>query len=270
MSKYLNPELIRRAFERLSSRNIAGKVHLERTSVLMYFLSFDATCKHFNVNNLDLNPETLEGKHNRKQLELEFTKLVLVGNTHDGLKQVIELGKIDEAGNSPEKRISSNFLTVPLKKASGQVEPYYYPRRPKAPVLKMGPAATGKKWGVGYHDSWMSNFLALQTSIKSATPSLDLAVFVCRDCALDDGVNDLANALGDQLEKRFTKDMASFWVSRIVKERVLARHIDAPFVSHYSSFLGTHKAAAPAKRYEQMNKSELIERIRQLESMLKV
>lgn len=268
MSKYLNPEVVCRAFERLSSRNIGGKVHLERTSVLMYFLSVDATCQHFGASCLDLNPDSSEGKYNRKQVEIEFTKLVLVESAHDGLKQVNELGKIDIDGTSPEKRISSNFLTVPLKKASSQMEPYYYPRRPKAPVLKMGPSATGKKWGVGYHDEWTTNFLTLLASIKSSTPLLDLALFVCRNCAFDDGVSDIFPALGAQLEKRFTKDMADFWISRIGKERVLALRIDVPFVDHYLSFARYHKGVTTFKRYDQMKKTELIGRIHQLESMM--
>lgn len=269
MSKYLSPELVCKAFKRLSSRNITGKVHLERTSVLMYFLSVDATCKYLGVCDLDLNPDSLEGKNNRKQVELEFTRLVLVGNSHEGLKQVIELGKIDKAGISPEKRISSNFFTVPLKKASDQIKPYSYPRRPNAPVLKMGLTATGKKWGVGYHDDCMSNLLVILTAIKSSTPLLDLAVFVCKDCIFSDDFHDLVPALGDQLEKRFTKKMADLWVSRIEKEKVLARHIDIPFVDHYLSFASFYKESpATANCYKKMKKSELINRIHQLESML--
>lgn len=269
MSKYINKELICKAFERLSSRNTTGKSHLERTSALMYFLSVDASFKHFGVSSLDLNPESLEGKNSRKQVELEFTRLVLVGNTHDGVKQVVELGKIDEGGTHPEKRISSNFLTVPLKKASDQTALYYYPRRPKAPLFKMGFAATGKQWGIGYHDNWMSNFLVMLSTIKSPTPSSDLAVFVCRDCTLDDGVVDLFSALGEQLKKRFTKNMADFWIQRIEKEKILARYIEVPFADHHEPFASFYRqGAALVKRYEQMKKSELIDRIHQLESML--
>lgn len=269
MAKYLNPELVCKSFERLSSRITTGKSHLERTSVIMVFLAVDAACKNLDVENLDLNPATLAGRNTRKSVELEFTKLVLVGNTHGAIKQVIELGKIDEDGTSPEKRISSNFLTVPLKKASDQTVPYFYPRRPKAPLLKMGPAATGQKWGIDYHDDWTSNFLVMLSTIKSPTPSLDLAVFVCRDCPIDDGAGDLFSALEDELKKRFTKKMAEFWVNRMEKEKVMARCVETPFVDHYVSFAVSYKQGiTAAKRYEQMKKAELIKRIYQLESML--
>ena len=269
MAKYLSQELVCKSFERLSSRNTTGKTHMERTSALMYFLSVDAAFKHVGGSSLDLNPESLDGKNNRKQVELEFVRLVLVGNSHGGVRQVTELGKIDEAGTHPEKRISSNFLTVPLKKASNQATPFYYPSRPKCPLFKMGLAATGKQWGLSFHDDWMSNFLAIQTTIKGSTPSLDLAVFVCRDCAIDDGVADIFTALEEQLEKRFTKNLADFWIQRIEKEKVMARGVDDPFADHHAPFASFYKQApAPVKRYEQMKKSELIGRIHQLESML--
>lgn len=78
---------------------------------------------NFDVADLDLNPDSLEGKDNRKQVEVEYTKTDLLEKTRDDFKQVTELGKIDVGGTTPEKRISSNFFTVPLKKASGQKEP---------------------------------------------------------------------------------------------------------------------------------------------------
>lgn len=269
MPKYLNKDMVCKSFERLSSRYTTGKSHLERTSALMYFLSVDAAFKHFGGRTLDLNPECLGGKNSRKQVELEFTRLVLVGNTPNGIQQVIELGKIDEAGTPPEKRISSNFLTVPLKKASTQAAPYYYPSRPKAPLFKMGIAATGAQWGISYHDNWKSNFLLMLSSIKGSTPLLDLAVFVCRDSTLNDEAVDLFSALEAQLKKRFTKNMADFWVLQIEKEKVLARCVGALFTDHHEQFANFYQhPPTPVKRYEQMKKSELIDRIHQLESML--
>lgn len=269
MAIYFSQELVCKSFERLSSRNTTGKTHMERTSALMYFLSVDAAFKHFEVSSLDLNPDSLEGKNNRKQVEIEFTRLVLVGNSHGRVRQVTELGRIEEAGTHPEKRISSNFLTVPLKKASNQTPPFYYPNRPKHPLFKMGLAATGKKWGVSFHDNWMSNFLAILTTIKGSTPSLDLAVFVCRDCAIDDGAANIFTALEEQLKKRFTRNLADFWIQRIEKEKVMARGVGAPFADHHVPFASFYKQApAPVKQYGQMKKSELIDRIHQLESML--
>ncbi len=269
MAKYLNQELVCKSFERLSSRNKTGKSHMERTSALMYFLSVDAAFKHFDVSILDLNPDSLDGKINRKQVELEFTRLVLVGNSHGGVKQVTELGRIEEAGTHPEKRISSNFLTVPLKKASNQTTPFYYPNRPKHPLFKMGLAATGKQWGVSFHENWMSNFLAILTTIKGSTPSLDLAVFVCRDCAIDDGAADIFTALEEQLKKRFTRNLADFWILRIEKEKAMPRGVEVSFSDHHAPFASFYKqASASVKQYEQMKKSELIDRIHQLESML--
>jgi hypothetical protein len=115
----------------------------------------------------------------------------------------------------------------------------------------------------------MSNFLAIQTTIKGSTPSLDLAVFVCRDCAIDDESADIFSALEEQLKKRFTSNLADFWIQRIKKEKVMPRGVVAPFADHHAPFASFYKpTTAPVKRYEQMKKSELIDRIHQLESML--
>jgi hypothetical protein len=269
MTKYLSTDMVCRSFKRLSSRKKVGKTHLERTSVLMYFLAFDAACKFFDVADLDLNPDSLEGKDNRKQVEVEYTKLTLLEKTRDDFKQVTELGKIDVGGTTPEKRISSNFFTVPLKKASGQKEPYFYPKRPAAPLLKMGPAATGKKWGITHSDDWASNLPVLISEIKEPTPFLDLALFVCRDCGFDDKFNDGISAISDQLQKRFTKNLADFWVARIEKEKVLARHMDSPFADHHSFFAKSYAVdASGTNGYDKMKKGELIERITYLEEIL--
>lgn len=271
MTKYLSHELVGRSFERLSSRNIGGKTHMERTSALMYFLAVDAALRHFELTSLDLNPDSLEGRNSRKQVELEFIRLVLVGNSQGGVRQVTELGKIEEAGTHPEKRISSNFLTVPLKKASDQAEPFYYPNRPKCPLFKMGLAATGKKWGLSYHENWMQNFLSILTTIRGSTPTLDLAVFVSRDCVIEDSVADVFTALKQQLSKRFTSNLSNFLIQRIEKERVLAPDFSSSFSGSHVPFADFYKKSpVKIKKYSEMNKSELIERIRQLESTLKL
>jgi hypothetical protein len=268
MVKYINPELTSNSFKRLSSRNMVGKSHLERTSALMYFLSIDATCKLLSVNCLDLNPTTPEGKRNRKFVELEFTKLTLLGKCEDNIMQVLELGKITTGGTSPEKRISSNFLTVPLKKASEQEDAYFYPRRPSAPLLKMGLTATNMKWGIEYHENWQSNFPVILSEVKCPTPTLDLAIFICRDCKFDDDSSDLICALTKQLKKKFTKAISDYLTSKINKEKIIARHLKCPFVEQYKPFAKQWKSKQKSIVYEQMERSELIKHIIKLERLL--
>jgi len=270
MTKFLNCDLVSVAFKRLSSRKREGKTHLERTSALMYFLAVDATCKELGTSSLDMNPDSLDGKNNRKQVELEFTKLVLVKSSADSVLQVIELGQIEFGGTSPEKRISSNFFTVPLKKASGQKDPYFYPRRPKAPLLKMGPTSTGMKWGIQYHEGWQSNFPLLLTEIRDATPHLDLAIFLLRDQSIDDSTPDVITALRAGLEKRFTNGVADYFIQKITQETLFARHIDNPFSDHYAQFAETYEnESATSSSYEKMKKTELVDRILELEGLLR-
>ena len=270
MAKFFSSDLVSVAFKRLSSRKREGKTHLERTSALMYFLAFDAACKELGLSTLDLDPDSLEGKNNRKQVELEFTKLVLVKSTADGILQVAELGQIEFGGTSPEKRISSNFFTVPLKKASGQKDPYFYPRRPNAPLLKMGASSTGMKWGIACHENWQSNFPLLLTEIRDSTPHLDLAIFLLRDQSIDGDTIDALTALKHGLTKRFSNDVAEYFIQKIAQETLFASPTGNPFSDHYSQFADIYEnESATCSSYEKMKKSELVDRILKLEGLLR-
>ncbi len=269
MKKFLSDQLVAYAFKRLSSRRREGKTHLERTSALLYFLAFDAACNKVGDDCLDMNPDSLTGNNNRRQIELEFTKLVTIDNNLDGLHQVYEFGKIEFGGTDPYKRISSNFFTVPLKKASVQKEAYAYPSRPKAPLLKMGLASTGIIWGIAYHDNWINNFPKLLTEIRESTPHLDLAIFLLRDHSFSDNVPALQSAISLGLENRFSKDVANYFMMKIAKEHMFARLPENPFKDRYSSFARIFvNDTTDASDYDKMTKSELIQRIFELEQIL--
>lgn len=269
MPIYLKASQVSSSFKRLSSRKSKGKTHLERTSVLMYFLAFDAVCKKFDTERLDLNPEKSEGRTNRKAIELEFTKLVLLEREHNGaVRQVSELGKVDCNSRDPEKRISSNFLTVPLKKASEQAEKYFYPRRPSTPLFKMGQAATGLKWGLGYHGAWLENLPMLLSEIKDSTPFTDLATFVMRDSSFGEtNPPSLIHGLKSLIEQRFSNALSNFWVERIEKEKVLAKHTADPFTDRHEPFAKSTTINSN-ERFEDIDKDDLVNYIYYLEGVL--
>lgn len=265
MGIYLNRTFVDYAFKRLVSNTKTGKTHLERTSAIFYFLGFDAAIKFLGGNHLDLNPDTLAGRDNRKQLAFEFEKLVLISKSPE-LKQVIELGKITEGGTAPEKRISSNFLTVPLKKASEQKRLFTYPGRP-APLFKMGSAGTGCNWGLTYFDDWKSNFLKFFIGIKSNTPLIDLSVFVFRDQPFETNGKDLTNNLEEHIKSRFTKGLTDFWIAQIKKEKLWFNYAKDLFIDHHSVY-GQEPGEREARNYETMTKRELVEIILKLETEL--
>lgn len=233
---YFNKAQVSVSFKRLISRKQVGKTHLERTSCLMHFLAFDAVCRKENCELLNLSPENMEGENNRKNITLEFAKLVLLDSSRRSIKQVLQLGEIGSSNKSPEKRISSNFLTVPLKKASEQSKPFFYPKRPNAPLLKMGASATGVKWGVAYHEDWSSNLPDFLSEVKASTPFTDLAVFVMRDTSLGDRVEGYIEALDAAINHRFSSRLAQFWMHRLEQEKVLARHLSEPFSDVHQPF----------------------------------
>ena len=270
MNRYLNPAVVRESFDRLASKTGEGKSHLERTSAILYFLAFDAACQSTEKVELDLDPERLEGKNNRKQLELEFTKLVLLDTENGQPIQFSEFGKIDTTNIAPEKRISANFLTVPLKKATTQSDPYHYPKRPNAPLLKLGHVATRKKWGMQIHEDFQKNFFIVISTAKSSTPAYDLAVLIFRDATFTKSNQDIYTGLCDLLDKKFTSAVALLLKKRIEKEKVLVRSKHSSFIDNYSNFIKFGKGQeSPEETYEKMTKEELIEKIHELEAVLK-
>jgi hypothetical protein len=269
---YFNEKQLSISFQRLSARKRTdgkkSKTHLERTSALMCFLAFDATCKVTGTEKLDLNPNTVDGKANRSLMAIEFSKLVLLSGNSEQQTQVMELGKIAVNEKNPEVRFSSNFLTVPLKKATGQASECHYPSRPSSTrVLKLGEAATGLQWGISYHEDWKASLPKLLSEVKEPTPFTDLAIFVMRNTTLKG--KSYTEALSNSLTCRFTNKLMHFWVERIKKEKLLAKHIlDDPFSVQHQPF-NCAVAGETNCRFEGTHRDALISYIIKLENLLK-
>lgn len=268
---YFSEDQVSVSFKRLASRKRTDgkktKTHLERTSVLMCFLAFDARCKSANLARLDMNPAKPDGKANREAIALEFAKLVLLDPTPRKIKQVLELGKVSGGGKDPAERLSSNFLTVPLKKATEQSGPFFYPKRPpSAPMIRLGQAATGLKWGMDYHQDWPTSLPKLLSEIKESTPFTDLAIFIMRDTRLIG--NDYVEALSNAINARFSEQLANFWIEKIKKEKLLARHILVdPFSSTHQAFARSTQTAV-TNHFDIVTRNELLEHISHLEGIL--
>lgn len=256
MSFYINSNQVLTSFKRLASRDAEGKLALERTSALMYFLAFDAASKKAEQSCLDLNPERTTGKNNRKSMEFEFTRLVLIGKDREKTLQISELGKFSSQKTPPEKRISSNFFTVPLKKASEQAEPFYYPGRP-AHLLQMGKAATGIKWGMRFHDDWRENLPKFLVQITGSTAFTDLAFVAVRDEALPpSATKNYLEALEFLLKERHSSELAGFWIDRLKKEKVWAQ-ISEPFSDTYEPLAKKIPVGSSAKVDEESTRRHI-------------
>ncbi len=226
--KYLNENLSREAFLRLRQKKAGGKTGLERTSALMYFLAFDALLKRTSIAPpVDLDPEDIHGKNNRDVLTREFTRLAQLKN---GAKpyHVQNLGEVT-IGGSPEKRFSSNFLTVSLKKATNSTTAYDYPNRPSNPLLILGLEATGLKWGIDRHAAWKENLPVFLQDRKTKTPFHDLSCFVLRQRGFVSAATTLQEGLIDGLTEIFTAELCAFWKTRLSLEKVYSTEVDEPF-----------------------------------------
>jgi hypothetical protein len=267
---YFKEKQVSISFQRLSARKRSeakSKTHLERTSVLMCFLAFDAVCKISGSRKLDLDPSTFDGKKNRTLIALEFSKLVLLDGSNNKHLQVMELGKISGSEKNPEVRFSSNFLTVPLKKASEQTSECHYPKRPRSTrILKLGTVSTGLKWGISYDDDWRTSVPKLLSEVKESTPLTDLAIFIMRNTK-QKGENYI-DALEESLQSRFTQHLSEFWIERIIREKLLAKHIlDNPFCSLHEPF-NQGSRATEGSRFDKVSRDLLISHIDTLEQIL--
>lgn len=266
--RYLADYLIRESFLRLRQNETGGKTGLERTSVLVCFLAFDALVKRTGVKPpLDLNPEVSIGNNNRSGLTREFSRLVQL-KTGSEPYYVVNLGEVAVGGNPPEKRFSSNFLTTAMKKATTSVTPYEYPARPANPLLLLGPSATGLMWGMDRHSDWKINLPVFLEGRKTKTPFTDLAIFVLRQRGIDSEAENLQEGLFDGLCEIFTVELCEFWKKQISLEKVYFGSADTPFNGTASSpfsdcsWMGNFQSTDKA--------SVLTSRVSYLEGLLKV
>jgi hypothetical protein len=223
MPAHFHPSLVKRSFNRLAPICAEGKKTGERTSAIFYFLACDAAMKSLGTDTLNLDPDSDLGKRNRDAVTVEFARLVMLKKDSSGeIRHVTAFGSVEIGGTDPEKRISSNFLTVPLKKASLARDPDGYPKRP-APLLSMGPAATGSKWGVKKHPDWQANLPTFLTELKSNTPFTDMAILVCRNHNFPQRPIAVRDGLKSAVSSRFTKPLADWLMRRISMESRLAK-----------------------------------------------
>lgn len=200
---YLKEKLIQESFLRLRQNETGGKTGLERTSALMCFLAFDALLKRTgSAAPLDFNPDVSLGVNNRSGLSREFTRLVQLKNGTEPY-HLLNLGEVSIGGNAPEKRFSSNFLTVSLKKATTSATSYGYPSRPSNPLLVLGPKATDLTWGINRHKDWKQNLPVFLQGRKTKTPFTDLAIFVLRQRGIESEADTLQDFLNDGLCEAF-------------------------------------------------------------------
>lgn len=265
--RYLNENLLKEAYLRLRQKEIGGKAGLERTSALMYFLAFDAVIKRTGLTPpIDLDPEISSGKNNREIFAREFARLVQLRSGVNSC-QVSNLGEVD-SGKSPEKRFSSNFLTVSLKKATTSEQNHEYPSRPTRPLLMLGPKATNLKWGVDRHPDWKVNLPVYLSGRRTKTPFRDLACFVLRQRGFDPLIATLRDSLSHGLKETFTNDLYDFWKMQLSLEEIYADKVTEPFQLTMPNVFGDCTWLGEGKNTDEL--ASLSMRVNYLEGLLRV
>jgi hypothetical protein len=201
------------AFQRLRHNQTKGKKGLERTSGLMYLLAFDKLVQYkCGQSPLDFDPSTEEGRFHRRKFSFNFSGLVSI--RHRKYLQIAALGEIKTGSISPEKRVSANFLTVPLTKAAQAQTPCDYPSRP-VPLLVLGDAQRGMSWRVDYHPQCLDNLGTFLLENGSRTPFTDLAIVILRDHDFPASTSSIMMVLHKALATHFTQQLTDRWMKSI-------------------------------------------------------
>lgn len=176
---------------------------------------------------LDFDYQTFDGNNNRRKLAVNFSKLSLLQRTSNlELRQICALGEITSDGKDPEKRISSNFFTTILKKATLEIKESSYPHRP-APILSIGKIGNYLSWGIKRYIDWEKNIPKFLNERCGNTPFTDLSIIICRSDQFEkDEKLSWKNALSLTLKKKLTSSFADFLIHRIESESIISKHIN--------------------------------------------
>ncbi|OMF56537.1 MoxR family ATPase [Paenibacillus sp. FSL R5-0766] len=236
---YFADQTFRTNYRMLQPLEQGGKLGRETTSGLAYFFSLDRLQKKLGLEIIDLHPESAD----RQEFISMFIETLMVGRDEQNNElQATSLGFIEVGASSLEKKVSSNFLTVPVKKGSRQQELLPYPGRP-GPLVNLG-LDTGihGKWGITKNPEWKDNFLKFINRRLCGSNTFPLIVFLLRNRPLlnlesDNPYTILKSSLGDIV----TEETADFLVSHAeVPEEWASDHflsvVYTP-LTNYSEFL---------------------------------
>lgn len=268
---YLDHTLVLESFKRLRTKSADGKrskTPMERTSSLMIMLAVDVTAKKYGVQTLDIDFEKPKGKQMRQELALQYSRFVTVNKSEDNRPQSVhELGYVAVGGKDPAQRMSSNFMTTQVVNATKSENPYEYPHRP-APLLHLGKAATGLRYGIQLHPEWQDGVSAHLSDVSSNTPFTDLAMFCMR---FNDTLKrpTLTETLCALLKDYFSKDISDFWCAKVRAEKMFAKHlkrddfVEIDLVDSLSTINNTQNRRAELLK---IDKEHLVEMIIKLEA----
>lgn len=262
-SMFLHPQLVRKAFTRLAPLETSGKQGQECTSAILYLLAFERVRKLFGCADvLDFDPDSSRGRDHRNALALEFAKLSTLANSQKigEFLLALNLGEVATDAIAPEKRISSNFLTTPLKRASLSATASTYPNRKHGPTFYLGKLHSSSRWCIQAHSDYLRSLRSMLSDRRSLTPFTDLAVFVFRNQKVSRQHGNLAMMLKDMLVSHYCADFAEAFAAEIDREKAKIKN-DVLLLNKYENPFGASVTAASTG-------VSLEERITYLENLL--
>lgn len=207
---YFSAKTFNHFYRLLQMENPKGKTGRERTTGLATFLALDKVQKMISEDVINLHPDADQ----RTLFTNAFVEILLIGQKEDFEYQASDLGFIEKSSQTLAKKLSSNFLTVPVKKGSNQTGLYPYPGRP-SPLLNLGMEVPKfGKWGATKHPQWTANFVRFLEGRLCGNDTFPLIVFLLRETKLSGNLNDNPqDVLFSVLKSIFTDELSEYLVS---------------------------------------------------------
>ncbi|EEL12935.1 MULTISPECIES: AAA family ATPase [Bacillus] len=200
-------------YYKLLGTNDEGKLNLERTSSLAYFLALDQMQKDEEEPNAVIN--MYKDSLSRKNFMEKVGEIFVIAKNGSFEYQANILGcinKVEGGGNSMSSKTGKNFLSTQVISASSSPNPVGYPKRPAASfILELGFEIEGHKHGIKKSDSWKNNLMKFIEFRKCGTDTFPLIVFLLRDKQLNNNL-DFNNAIREGLGSAYTQAVVDYLI----------------------------------------------------------
>ncbi|MCA1054313.1 AAA family ATPase [Rossellomorea aquimaris] len=204
---YFSSRAINEFYPELKSAS-EGKINLERTSSLVYFLATDIVEKRSNEEVVDVQ----KGSPLRNMFSSVVSDILTFGTLNSEELQGNYLGEItkEELKNRISTKVGKNFLSTQVNRAAatGVTE---YPTRPKnSALLLLGEDTdTGSTSSLKKHPDWQENLFQYIGFRICGEDTFPLIVFLLKNIQLDD-TKSLEESIREALSNTFSSDVANF------------------------------------------------------------
>lgn len=206
VTMYFSSKIFNECYQLLGTEN-QGKLNIERTSSLVYFLATNMVQREENVEVVNVHKDSTM----RKSFTDAVSSLFVLGRNAEGLEyQANYLGQITIDSNTMAVKTGKNFFSTQVNSASKRTEPVDYPTRPtNSAILKLGIQTDNGRYGIEKHENWQQNINNFLNFRFSKSDTFPLIVFLLRNKDIDIS-GSIEQSIEDALSENFTENVVQF------------------------------------------------------------